>query len=311
MGYLDTIFNEAKKDREAGEYPFSLGVEVTNHCNLRCPMCPRETARRGHDNMDWDLFAKIAEETGQQDRVLFLPQGFGESFIHPRFLDMLSHSNEAGVDLTMLVTNGTYLTEENIHGVIDAQVTFLNISLDGTRREVFEKIRVNADHDQVVENVKNLFRIRRERKSELPYIILRMIKMDETIDDVEAYQDYWEPWLEEHDEVAFSTYQTWNNAVENRSVEEPAGLKELKALEARGETKPPCRMIYKTMQVYHDGSSTLCCYDYDCEMDIGNAKEKSIHELWTGEKAEHFRRLHEEGRIDEINICRGCPEYIP
>ncbi len=311
MGYLDTILTEAKKDREAGSYPFSLGVEVTNHCNLRCPMCPREIADRGHDNMDWDLFTKIADETAKQDRVLLLPQGFGESFIHPEFGKMLAYAHDVGVELTMVVSNGTYLTESNIHALIDAQVPFINISLDGTQKDVFEKIRVNADYDKVVENVKNLFRIRKERGSELPYIIMRMIKMEETINDVEAFEELWEPWLEEHDEVAFSSYQTWNNSVENKRVEEPAGMAELHALKEAGKPKPPCRMIYKTMQIYHDGSTTLCCYDYNCEMNVGNAKDSTVAELWRGEKAEHYRKLHEEGRLDEISICKGCQEYIP
>ncbi|MFT7618279.1 MAG: MoaA/NifB/PqqE/SkfB family radical SAM enzyme [Planctomycetota bacterium] len=311
MGYLDTILTEAKKDRIAGDYPFSLGVEVTNHCNLRCPMCPRETADRGHDNMSWELYTKIADETAKHDRVLFLPQGFGESFIHPQFGKMLDYAHDVGVDLTMVVSNGTYLNTQNIHALIDAQVPFLNISLDGTNKEVFEKIRVNADYDKVVENVKELFRLRKERGSELPYIILRMIKMEETIDDVENFQNMWEPWLEEHDEVAFSSYQTWNNSVENKSVDQPVGLKELELIEGAGGQKPPCRMIYKTMQVYHDGSTTLCCYDYNCEMNVGNANENTVEELWTGEKAEHYRHLHEEGLIDEISICKGCQEYIP
>ncbi|MCB9832233.1 MAG: radical SAM protein [Planctomycetes bacterium] len=311
MGYLDQIYTEAHKDRDHGDYPFSLGVEVTNHCNLRCPMCPRETAARGFDNIDPELFKKIADETAGRDRVLFLPSGMGESFINPRFRELLAYSRDAGVKLTMLVTNGTYLNEKNIHALIDAQVTFVNISLDGTVKEVYEKIRVNADFDQVIANVKNFFRIRKERGSTLPYIILRMIKMDETADDVDAFQDYWEPFLEEHDEVAFSAYQTWNNSVEDRRVGEPQGLAEAAEIERREGKLPPCRMIYKTMQVYHDGSTSLCCYDYDCTMNIGNAKERSIAELWVGEKAQHYRRLHEEGRMDEIPICRGCQEYIP
>ena len=70
-------------------------------------------------------------------------------------------------------------------------------------------------------------------------------------------------------------------------------------------------MLYKTAQVYFDGRVTPCCYDYDCTMEIGNARDRSIEEIWTGEKAGHFRRLHEEGRADEIAICRNCQEYTP
>ena len=311
MGYLDEIFNEAKKDRIAGDFPFSLGVEVTNHCNLRCPMCPREIADRGFANMSWELYEKIVEQCIGQERLLFLPQGFGESFIHPEFGKMLRYAHEKGIALIMVVSNGTYLSDKNIHKLIDSQVPFVNVSLDGTDKEIYEQIRVNANHEEVIANVKRLFELREERQSDVPYVILRMIKMDQTVDDVDTFIDYWQPYLKEHDEIAFSNYQTWNNSVEDKRTETPQGMVELEEIKNRDESPPPCRMIYKTAQIFHDGSTTPCCYDYNCSMNIGNANEESISAIWTGAKAKHFRRLHEEGRINEIPICNGCQEYIP
>lgn len=308
MSRLEQIFAVAFRDLETGDFPKSLGVEVTNHCNLRCPMCPREVADRGYGNIDWDLFTKIADEAAGRDEVIFLPQGFGESLIHPRFCDMLAYCRDVGVKLTMIVSNGTYLTEDNCNRIIDSGIAFLNVSLDGTVKEVYEKIRVRAKYEQVVENVQRFFRMRKARGATLPHVILRMIKMRETIDDVERFRETWQPFLEEGDEIAYSTYQTWGNTVEDKSVGVPEGPSQASAPD---EPRKPCRMIYKTMQVYYDGRTTLCCYDYDCEMEIGNAKEASIQELWTNEKAEHFRRLHEAGRADEIAICRGCREFIP
>lgn len=170
-----------------------------------------------------------------------------------------------------------------------------------------ESIRVNAVFEKVVENVQRLFRRRKERGSKVPHIILRMIRMKETEPHVAEFEHFWKPWLEEGDEIVFSTYQTWNNTVEDRRIDDPAGLSAVANL----EKKPPCRMIYKTMQIYYDGRTTPCCYDYDCTMEIGNAKKESIAEMWNGERAQHFRRMHEEGRMAEIPICRNCQEYIP
>ena len=62
MSFLNQILEEAQKDRDPGRFPFSFGVEVTNHCNLRCPMCPREIAQRGYGNMSFELFTKLADQ---------------------------------------------------------------------------------------------------------------------------------------------------------------------------------------------------------------------------------------------------------
>ncbi|MCB1282602.1 MAG: radical SAM protein, partial [Salinibacterium sp.] len=227
MGLHDALIQEAFKDRNPGDFPFSLGVEVTNHCNLRCPMCPREVADRGYGNMDYELFTKIASETSGRERTVFLPTGFGESFIHPRFHDMLNYLRDHDVKITCLITNATYLNDRNVHALIDSQIPFVNISLDGTVKEVYEKIRVKANYESVVENVERLFRLREERGSRFPYIILRMIKMDETADDVETFKARWEPFLHDCDEIAFSNYQTWSNTVEDRRVELHDGLKQV------------------------------------------------------------------------------------
>lgn len=306
LSFTELIYIEGQKNKEAGTFPVSLGVEVTNHCNLRCPMCPREIATRGYGNMDVELFQRIADQAAGK-RVLFLPQGFGESFIHPRFAEMLHYATHHGVLGAMVVTNATYLSEKNCNAIIDSDLPLLNISLDGPNKEVYEAIRVNAVFEKVVENVQRMFRVRKERGSTHPHIILRMIRMKETEPYVEEFKKFWEPYLEYGDEITFSTYQTWANTVEDKRIEPPAALD---AVDEKGK-RLPCRMLYKTMQIYYDGRTTMCCYDYDCTMEIGNAKTDSIEKMWTSERAQHFRRLHEEGRMDEIPICKDCQEYIP
>ena len=304
MSFINAIYEEAFKDLAQGSFPFSLGVEVTNLCNLKCPMCPREIADRGYGNMDWDLFTRLVDEACDHDHGLFLPQGFGESFIHPRFAEMLDYIHQKKMARpTMVITNGTLLTEKNCNALIDAAVDLVSISLDGTDKEIFEGLRVNAKFERVVEGTKRLLRMRDERGLEQPRVLLRMIRMDRTEHLVDAFREAWEPYLKPGDEVNFSEYQTWNGTVEDHRVA-PAD-------ELDPQTLPPCRMIYKTLQVYFDGRATPCCYDYDCTMEIGNANEQSIEEIWNGERARHFRGLHEAGRMREIPICRNCKEYVP
>jgi radical SAM protein with 4Fe4S-binding SPASM domain len=274
-------------------------------------MCPREIAGRGFGNMDWELFKKLADEAAAHPHRVVMPQGFGESFIHPRFREMIAYLHERGVHPTMVITNGTLLNEKNIAALIDSRVDLVSVSLDGTDKEVYERIRKNATYERVVENVKNLFAERKRRGSIVPHVILRMIKMRETAEDEDRFRAAWGPYLEVGDEIAFSQYQTWNGTVEDKRTVKPVGIQRLEEQLARGEKPAPCRMLYKTGQVYYDGRMTPCCYDYDCTMEIGNVREQSVEEIWTGEKAQHYRRLHEEGRAQEIPICRGCQEYVP
>ena len=67
----------------------------------------------------------------------------------------------------------------------------------------------------------------------------------------------------------------------------------------------------RSLTVFYDGRATPCCYDHRCELEVGNAHEQSIAEIWNGPRMAELRRLHEEGRVDEVPLCRDCPDFIP
>ncbi len=301
MKPYDLFLAHLFKDLNPGAFPFRLSVETTNHCNLRCTYCPREYSGRGFGNMSWSLFKKIADESAGQE-CIFYPQGFGESLMHPEIRTMLTYLNENGVRCTDIITNGTYLTEENCHAIIDASVTVVTVSLDGADAEVFEKIRVNARYEEVVANVKTLFRLREERNAEFPHIVLSVVGVDEVLPTVDEFRQLWTPKLRENDQIFVCTPISWAGFLGAPYAQE----RKNKVRSERG----PCRMLYKTLQVYYDGRATPCCYDHACELEVGNAQEESITSIWHGDKLRNLRRLHETGRHDEIALCKNCPDYM-
>ncbi len=291
------------KDLEPGNYPFRLSVETTNHCNLRCTYCPREESHRGYGFMHWDLFTKIADESAGQE-CIFYPQGFGEAFIHPKIKEMLLYLNQNGVRCTDLITNATFLDEENCHAILDASVTVVTVSVDGADADVFEALRVNANYQEVVDNVERLFRLREERSAQFPIIVLSVVGTEDVTQSMDAFRAQWQSKMRETDEIFVCTPITWAGALD---MEQP---KPLPANNNPKKKRGPCRMLYKTLQVYYDGRATPCCYDHACELEIGNAQHESIADIWQGKKLKDLRYLHETGRFDEINLCKNCPDYM-
>ncbi|HXP48580.1 MAG TPA: SPASM domain-containing protein, partial [Bacteroidia bacterium] len=56
-----------------------------------------------------------------------------------------------------------------------------------------------------------------------------------------------------------------------------------------------------------DGNVVPCCFDKDAKHPMGNVKEQSFKELWTGEKYNNFRQALLRSRA-EIDICQNCTE---
>lgn len=64
--------------------PRQVQLEVTNRCNLDCPMCPREVMDIELEHMEWDTFRQVVDKLhGDEDITL---TGWGEPFLHPRIL---------------------------------------------------------------------------------------------------------------------------------------------------------------------------------------------------------------------------------
>ena len=42
--------------------PRQVQIEITNRCNMDCPMCPREVLEIELEHMDWDKFVAVVDQ---------------------------------------------------------------------------------------------------------------------------------------------------------------------------------------------------------------------------------------------------------
>ena len=81
---------------------------------------------------------------------------------------MIKYAKDAGVCDVMFNTNASLLTEKKAVEIIESGLDKLFFSFDSPYGEEFNKIRVKGDYDQVLNNIKNFMRIKREMKSDTP-----------------------------------------------------------------------------------------------------------------------------------------------
>jgi MoaA/NifB/PqqE/SkfB family radical SAM enzyme len=295
--YLEHFF----RDLVPGDFPLRVSAETTNHCNLKCDYCPREDSGRGFGHMELGLFDALSDQCAHRETV-FSPQGFGEPFADARFGDLLRRAHARGVRYLDVTSNGTLLTEENCRALIEAPAALISIELDGADPAVFEASRKGASYAEVVENVKRLLRMREEARSEFPYVCLSVLRLPEVLPTLPAFYALWKPLLRPTDEIFEALPATWTG-------DRPMPGKRA-ATEAELRTRPPCRHLYKTLQVYYDGRTSPCTYDHACRLQVGDASRQSLDEIWNGEPLRRLRELHESGRSGELDVCRGCPDHL-
>jgi hypothetical protein len=127
-------------------------VEVTDHCNLNCPVCYAESGTHRQQHKDFDdivrmLDAVVANE-GEAD---VLQLSGGEPTLHPRFWDILDAIKARPIRHLMVNTNGIVLAQDEefvrrLAGYAPGIEVYLQF--DSLRAEVHRELR-GADLSRV------------------------------------------------------------------------------------------------------------------------------------------------------------------
>ncbi len=145
-----------------------IRMDTTNLCNLGCRLCYYSAGkRRKRQEMDLDLFEKIARDLFPRTRFLYLSCAT-EPLMSRAFAAFLDRMATYRVPFTSFCTNGMLLTEQVVDSAINAGLSEIIFSVDGATPETYEYIRRGAKWDILLEKL-DLLRSRKEQaNSERP-----------------------------------------------------------------------------------------------------------------------------------------------
>src|SRR5512143_4114885 len=139
--------------RTPAPFPSRVNVELTNHCNQRCVLCPRQEFTRPLGFMAFELFERIVTECAPHRPRLWL-HFLGEPLLHRQLGRMIRLAKEAGLPEVGLSTNAVSLRGELAAMLLDAGLDRLECSLDADDRETYLDMRGRDHFERVVENVR-------------------------------------------------------------------------------------------------------------------------------------------------------------
>ncbi|MBI1387936.1 MAG: radical SAM protein [bacterium] len=301
--YREKWYNWPKEHR-TGPVPIHLDIEATSNCNLKCTMCPRtDMVDAGTfwdvKNFDYDLYTRLIDEGVEKGLCSLKFNYLGEPLMHPRIVDMVKYAKDRGVVDVMFNTNATLLTERISRMLIGSGIDKLFFSFDSPYREHYNEIRINADYDKTLRNIKRFMALRDEMGSKKPFTRVSMVRMKENEHEWLDFKALFEPIV---DAVAWVDYvDHTSQTVSGKQVFQIAPPR------AAGSKKFCCPQLWQRMFVHPDGVVSVCCVDSARQLAVGNIKDRTLEEIWTGPEYTRMRELHATGRIDEIPVCASCP----
>ncbi|MDD5012061.1 MAG: radical SAM protein [Candidatus Nanoarchaeia archaeon] len=295
-------------------YPILVGVNLTNKCNNRCPLCT--SRRKDNTTISFEDAKRIIQELKDVDVKAVGYGGGGDPTCHENLEEIIRLTKSKGMDVAVC-TNGYKMSDGVIDAIVDC-CSWMRISLDADGPEIYKKTHGMSKDSfyRVIENMSKLAIKKRAKNSEI-VIGAAYLLGPETVSGIYNAAELCKKIG--IDGIRFRPFFEWKG---NKLKKEEGDfmyseLERCKELENNdfsvSFTKDRCESVtvgrerkYTKCNVHH--FNTLITPDmkiYPCCMlednpayVLGDLKEKSFREIWESDERKNA--------YEKINL-RDCP----
>ena len=307
-------------------------VEVTTACKYSCITCIRHSWSAGDRHMSAAIFEELLSNLAD------LPQlktvhfgGFGEPLSHPNILDMIGACKQAGYQVEM-ITNGSFLTPEVARKLVELELDWLFVSLDGPDDESFSEIRPGASFEEVTCHIKCLQEIKQTAGTKLPRLgvefvatkqnYLRLPAMRRIVDELRADRFVLTNVLPYH--ASMKDEILYDEGLDFTQFGGEGVLLSLKAApQMQVRSQRNCKFVDDKAVVVTAAGEISPCYalmhNYTCYIlgrekkmtshSFGNLHDRSLRDIWTDPKYAYFRWIVRSNHYPSCTDCKqidGC-----
>jgi radical SAM protein with 4Fe4S-binding SPASM domain len=288
---LSIYRNYRQRKVKVSTMPVRMWVELDARCNLQCIMCPnKELGKNQKGIMEWDTFEKVIEESSRFIHEMALHHR-GESLLHPQAVKFITHAARH-IPVTKLHTNGTILSDEMIDGLLASGLNRISFSFDGFEKESYEKIRIGANFDKVVNNIKNLLKKRSHRQQKEPVVAIEVIQLDKSqlqgVNKKTFIREFRRLGL---DELIIKKPHNWAGHLPGKPSKKKYA---------------PCTFLWNALLVLWNGDVVPCAQDFFALNVVGNVNHKTLREIWNDEPMQKLRAALAARKPGEYPACRDC-----
>lgn len=284
--------------------PGVIIIDVTNSCNLRCPVCPVTFAMtRPRGLMPIKRFRAVIDDLGRHGHKPAIFFNFsGEPTMNKALPDMVAYASAHGHD-TFVSTNATKMDDGMAERLIQAGLGRINLCLDGFTKEAQEAYRVRSDFDEVKRNIETFLSARRRLGAKNPTTVLQTLLTSYS----EGQMDEMTAWAREigFDQVRFKSFSLGSYTDDDTRSAYSHFLPRRRDLRRHQVDRERATCIAPLHQsvVFWNGQLGLCCIDYDQMIKLPSVDDLGFVTAFRSEAAARARR---KGFAKQFDICKSC-----
>ncbi|MCD4698067.1 MAG: radical SAM protein [Bacteroidales bacterium] len=290
-------------------YPSTIMLELTNHCNLACTICPREYVYGKEMNkgiMNVKQAKKIIDEVYPYLDSIGLT-GMGETFLYKELEEIVDYIKTKNKGIIISVSTNAVLSDfiEKVKSIIN-KVDTIQISIDGLD-EVYNSIRKKSDFKLLNNNIKALTKLCKDKSTDLmlnmvvtkenymhmPKLVEYAEKvgidyMDFTLFNLASVTDYSLDYYQFYESVDFlymvseldkAIENTKNVLVTNRNFKTDNSFQK-------------CPFPWSHFYITQDGYVPPCCAKpFPKEKNFGNISDNTVIDVLNSDDFRRWRKL--------------------
>ena len=308
--------------------PLKLTVDLTNSCQLRCPLCP--TGLQAHDRnatlYSLDQFKKLMKDVG--DYVFFIDfYNWGEPLNNKEFEKYVQVAKHYNVSTEISSNFSLKLSDQRIRRLIESGLNEIIVSMDGTTQQSYEQYRRKGQIDLVQDNIRRFIKLRDELGLKSPVLTWRYLVFgfnEHEVEDAKQLSEelgvdkivFFPASLDEDkyfpvpDEDRIKIIDTWVPTDPEFKVYDVSDTGQLISYNDKPSVAKRCDWHYMSAAINADGSLAPCCVAYKKDDDFGRLDDdgSSYMSVVNNEKYRGIRAKFSGAESKSTgSICEKCP----
>lgn len=281
----------ALKKTKVSSYPIEYYLDISEVCNLNCPMCSCTIMHKNknRDVMQLDTFEAIIRKIKGYAGFILLT-GKGEPLLNPNFIEFVKICKAEGIRVGTS-TNCTPLTEETSRDIIQSGLDYIIFPLESTNKEEYEKIRVGAKFENVVANINRFLLLKKQMKSKI-FVVIQSLSSEKKLNA------YYKPYKKQVKTLFKDNYKYINSVRLKPMID----FHKIKHWHTR-----PCLLLWRNAFISFEGTVLSCFADTNEIYKFGNLLQDDLTNIWNSEKMQRLREMNlKPETMNKLETCQYC-----
>ncbi|MCX8130377.1 MAG: radical SAM protein [Clostridia bacterium] len=299
-------------------FPSTVMIEPGNSCNLKCKMCEAGCSITTNKEKAFMTPEQLKIILNKLERyvVNIVFQGDCEPTLNPHLPELIKTASEYAKQIS-IVSNGTLLNERKVRSFIENGLSWFAISIDDHRPEVYNSIRIGADYEKLIENLKVILKLRDTETPKVNVVVHKIVFPEDTPDTLKEFLRTFYCKFGVNKIVLVPLVKEGviqiNNWIEMRNRLENELLQEGIDINLRDFASYPYKTLYKycgtsLFFVNHKGYFSPCGMHSQTCKGFGNLLKEELEDIASKDSFINYHKFWSERRYndDVPEICEGC-----